>query len=144
MKKISNECLEAIKGFEGFRSDAYKCPAGVWTIGYGHTDGVRCGQKVTQEEAEIYLKKDILPCEHFVNGLGINLNQGQFDSLVDFCYNAGPGNLNKSTLLKKVRADVNDPSIATEFKRWTYGGGKILPGLVKRREWEAKRYFCKI
>ena len=69
-----------------------------------------------------------------------SLGQYQFDAVVSFCFNVGIGKFKKSTLYKKIRADAYDSSIPAEFKKWIYGGGKILPGLVTRREWEAKRY----
>ncbi|MBV3731848.1 lysozyme, partial [Bacteroides thetaiotaomicron] len=78
--------------------------------------------------------------ENQVNALPLHLGQYQFDAVVSFCFNVGIGKFKKSTLYKKIRADAYDSSIPAEFKKWIYGGGKILPGLVTRREWEAKRY----
>ncbi len=139
--KISKECLEAIKEFEGFRGQAYKDPVGIWTIGYGHINGVKQGDKITKEQAEELLLSDVYEFEVYVNSLNLPLNQNQFDALVDFCFNLGPGNLSGSTLLKKIRLNVDDPSIEAEFKRWVHAGRKVLLGLVKRRQWEANRYF---
>lgn len=139
--KISKECLEALKGFEGFRAEAYKCPAGVWTIGYGHTLGVKKGDRITTEQGETLLKEDLAQFERFVKQLGLPLTGVQFDALTDFSFNLGTEALRKSTLLRKIRANPQDPAIRNEFKRWVYAGGKILPGLVKRREWEANHYF---
>lgn len=142
--KVSRECLEAIRGFEGFKAKAYKCPAGVWTIGYGHTKGVRSGQVITEKQAAVLLEGDILPCENFVNALKLDLSQGQFDALVDFCFNLGSAALSGSALLRKIRVNVDDPAIRGEFMRWVHAGGRVLSGLQKRRMWEAQRYFGEV
>ncbi len=139
--KISKECLEAIKRFEGFRAEAYICPGGKWTIGYGHTKGVKSGQKITERAAEVLLEGDLLTYEKFVDDLGLRLNQNQFDALVDFAFNLGVGALAGSTLLRKIRLNKQDPEITGEFQRWTKAGGKVQPGLVNRRQWEADHYF---
>jgi lysozyme len=80
-------------------------------------------------------------CEPAIAEVKVLLTQNQFDALVSFIYNVGTGNFKKSTLRRKVSADPRDPSIAAEFARWNKGGGKVLPGLVKRRAEEAKLYF---
>lgn len=136
----SEKLMNAIKQFEGCHLKAYKCPAGVWTIGWGHTKGVQPGQVITQAQADSLLQGDLLDYVNFVNNLKLKLTQGQFDALVDFAYNCGVGNLNKSTLLRKVRMNSSLTEIQDEFRRWNKGGGKVLPGLVKRREWEAQRF----
>lgn len=138
--RASKVLIEAIKGFESCHLKAYKCPAGVWTIGWGHTKGVKEGQVITQAQADSLLDGDLLSFVTHVNKFGLRLTQGQFDALVDFAYNCGTGNLDKSTLLRKVRVNAPLAEIQAEFRRWNKGGGKILPGLVKRREWEAQRY----
>lgn len=138
--RASNKLLTALKGFESCHLTAYRCPAGVWTIGWGHTKGVREGQVITQAQADSLLECDLLTFVNYVNGLRLNLTQGQFDALVDFAYNCGTGNLEKSTLLRKVRANAPLTEIQTEFRKWNKGGGKVLAGLVKRRAWEAQRY----
>ena len=138
--RASKVLIEAIKGFESCHLKAYKCPAGVWTIGWGHTKGVKEGQAITQAQADSLLDGDLLSFVTHVNKLGLKLSQGQFDALVDFAYNCGTGNLDKSTLLRKVRVNAPLAEIQAEFRRWNKGGGKVLPGLVKRREWEAQRY----
>lgn len=145
MMKASRILVEKIKEFEGFRSTAYKCPAGVLTIGYGHTTGVKQGQKMTKEEADRLLLRDLIPYEAFVDKLNVTSQQHKFDALVDFCYNLGCAALESSTLLKKIRACRPDAEIRAEFERWVYatvGGKKTkLPGLVTRRKWEADRFF---
>ena len=117
-----------IKKFEGLRLKAYVCAAGVCTIGYGHTAGVKPGDVITEAQADAFFESDIRAVENQVN------------AVVSFCFNVGIGKFKKSTLYKKIRADAYGSSIPAEFKKWIYGGGKILPGLVTRREWEAKRY----
>ena len=133
-----------IAGHEGLRLEAYLCPAGVWTIGYGHTKGAKPGMTITRQRAEALLKEDLLTAENTVNRLYLKLNQNQFDALVSFVFNVGSGNFLRSTLLKKIQANANDPSIAEEFNKWNRGGGRVLPGLVKRRQQEAELYFSNI
>ena len=133
--KASNSLIEAIKRFEGFRGTAYRCPAGVWTVGYGHTEG----------EAERQLRRDLAEYEAFVDKLGVTERQNKFDALVDFAYNLGCDALAGSTLLKKIRACAPDAEVRGEFMKWVYatvaGKKRKLEGLVKRRKWEADRFF---
>ena len=133
--------IALIKEFEGLRLKAYKCPGGVWTIGYGHTAGVKPGMVITEAQAEEYLKADLIAFERYLNGLGLALNQNQFDALVSFIYNVGTGNFYSSTILRKVRANPQDNSIMDEFLRWVYSKGRVLPGLQRRRLAEMKLYF---
>lgn len=139
--RTSDIAFEKIQEFEGLRLTAYKCPAGVWTIGYGHTKGVKMGQTITKTQAETLLRGDLLPCEDYVRGLNLELTQGQFDALVDFCFNLGTGALGRSTLLQKIRTKADEQTIRGEFAKWVNAGGVRLQGLVKRRAWEADRYF---
>jgi lysozyme len=141
---MSQAGLDALlKKFEGCKLKAYKCPAGIWTIGYGHTSAagepvVTEGMTITQEEAEAILKRDLAKYEKpVVDLVKVPLTQHQFDVLVDFAYNAGVGNLKTSTLLKKVNAGDFD-AVPTELMKWTKGGGKELPGLVRRRRAESE------
>jgi lysozyme len=135
--------LATVKEFEGLRLKAYKCPAAVWTIGYGHTSAagnpiVTPELVITKEEAEETLARDMEQYEEGVRKyVKVDLTQGQFDALVDFAYNAGVGALAKSTLLKRVNAEKFD-EVPAEFMKWTKGGGKELPGLVRRRRAEVK------
>ena len=99
--KASNSLIEAIKRFEGFRGTAYRCPAGVWTIGYGHTAGVKRGDKMTEGEAERQLRRDLAEYEAFVDKLGVTCQQNKFDALVDFAYNLGCDALEGSTLFEE-------------------------------------------
>ena len=139
--KTSPKGIALIKEVEGLRLKAYKCPGRVWTIGYGHTAGVRPGMVITEAQAEEYLMADLIAFEKHLNGLGLALNQNQFDALVSFIYNVGTGNFSSSTLLRKVRANPLDNSIMDEFLRWVYSKGRVLPGLQRRRLAEMKLYF---
>lgn len=139
--KITEICLEKLKEFEGFRSEAYLDAAGVPTIGYGHTKGVRMGDRITEYCAKEYLLQDIWEAEEAVDQLNIAHTEGQFDALVSFAYNLGIGRLYSSSLLKIIREGGSKRAITREFKRWVYAGGKKLRGLERRREWEAKRFF---
>ena len=141
--QMSPEGINALlKPFEGCKLKAYKCPAGVWTIGYGHTSAagapaVMDGMTITQKQADDILRRDLVQFETAVHEMMHQpLNQNQFDVLVDFAYNAGAGNLRSSTLLKKVNA-ASFNSVPAELMKWTKGGGKELPGLVRRRHAEA-------
>ena len=138
---ISNAGLALIKKYEGCQLKAYKCPAGVWTVGVGHTRGVKEGMTITQEIADKLLQEDIAPTEKALNALKINFRQGQFDALVSFIFNLGIGNFNSSTLKKKIVAGAKDEDIAAEFGKWNKAGGKVLAGLTKRREEEAKLWM---
>lgn len=138
--KASSILIDALKGFEGCKLKAYKCPAGVLTIGYGTTKGVYAGMVISYAEAERLLKKDLEVFESYVNKLGVCKTQGQFDALVDFAYNLGTGNLGSSTLLKYIRANKPTADIQAQFLRWNKAGGKVLAGLTKRRQWEANRW----
>jgi lysozyme len=140
--QISPPAIEyLVKQFEGCKLTAYRCPAGVCTIGYGHTSAagapaVQDGMKITQQQANDILHRDLVKYEIAVQGmLHELLEQHQFDVLVSFAYNAGVGNLKSSTLLKKVNAAQFD-EVPAELMKWTRGDGKILPGLVRRRHAE--------
>lgn len=131
-----------IRKFEGLQLAAYRCPAGVWTIGYGHTSGVVPGMRITASQVEELLAQDVAVAEGIVNDEGLGLRQCQFDALVSFVFNVGGANFRRSTLLSRVKADPNDNSIMDEFLRWVYGGGVVLPGLQKRRLEEMRLYFA--
>ncbi len=146
--KASNNLIELIKKFEGFSAKPYLCPAKVATIGYGNTFYAN-GEKVkltdiaiSEIQAVDLLKDTLKQYEKAVDSYcRDDINQNQFDALVDFAYNCGNGNLKSSTLLKKVNANPNDITIGLEFAKWNKGGGKILNGLVKRRAAESELYF---
>ncbi len=96
---------------------------------------------ITKEQAEEFLRQDIVAVENVVNAECLNLHQCQFDALVSFVFNVGGGNFRKSTLLKKVKVNPDDNSILDEFLRWVYAKGVVLPGLQKRRLAEMRLYF---
>ncbi len=145
--KINAKGIELIKSFEGLKLVAYVCPANVCTIGYGtirypNGNKVKIGDICTLEQAESYLRNDLIQFESSVDALCVDsLNANQFSALVSFCYNLGAGNLKSSTLLKKVNRNPNDKTISQEFKKWNKGGGVVLNGLIKRREAESNLYF---
>ncbi|WP_418894708.1 lysozyme [Limibacterium fermenti] len=145
--KTSTRGIALIKEFEGFRPKAYLCPAGIPTIGYGHTKGVKPGDTISERQGEQFLREDLAASERVINALSLPLSQNQFDALVSFVFNVGSGNFTRSTLLKKVRVNTNDPSIAGEFERWNKarvnGVLTVLPGLVRRRKAESDVYFSK-
>ena len=133
MPKINPAGLELIKHFEGYRGEAYLCPARVWTIGWGTTLGVRRGQKTTPEEAEGFLKRDLEKFEQQVAQLiEVPLTSNQFSALVSFAYNCGAIALKSSTLLKKLNAS-DYLGAAEEFLRWNKVNGKPVAGLTRRR-----------
>lgn len=143
---ISKVGIDLIKSFEGCYLKAYKCPAGVWTIGWGTTEpinGVKPheGMVITQQQADDLLIKNLKAYENAVNKyVTYSINQNQFDALVSFAYNCGNGALKTSTLLKKLNAgDVRGS--ADEFLRWNKSNGKVLNGLTRRREAERKLFL---
>ena len=141
--KASDLLIEKMIEFESLRLTSYKDSVGVWTIGVGHTNGVRQGQTITKEQAMTLLKGDLLPCENFVNSIKEIDTQGKFDALVDFAFNLGVGALKDSTLLKRIRNKESETLIKNEFMKWIHAGGRVEKGLVKRRNWEAMRYSQK-
>ena len=139
--RTSGTLFEKIKEFEGCRLKAYKCPAGVWTIGYGHTEDVKRGDVISKWCADEYLRQDIAEFEREILALNVCKTQGQLDALVDFAFNLGVYRLRHSTLLKLIRRGASRERITKEFMKWVHSGIKVLPGLVKRRQWEANRFF---
>lgn len=124
--------LALIKKFEGCKLQAYLCPAGVPTIGWGHTRDVKLGQRITQHQADVILESDLDVYEENVAELCPGTNENQFSALVSFAYNLGVTNLGSSTLRKKyLRGDL--AGAAAEFGKWVKAKGQVLPGLVARR-----------
>lgn len=142
--KISENGLSLIKRHEGLRLEAYRCPAGVVTIGYGHTRTARIGMVIREEEADRLLRSDVRMAEQVVDATALRtltpLQQNQFDALVSFVFNVGSGNFATSTLRKKVVANPADKSIGDEFEKWVHAGGKKMTGLVNRRKDERELY----
>ena len=139
--------IDLIKHFEGCRLVAYKCQAGIYTIGFGSTfyengSKVKQGDRITQERAESLL---MITANKFASEVRkvvkSPVNEKQFAALVSFAFNLGIGALSKSTLLKLVNANSNDPRIAAEFMKWVNAAGKPLAGLIRRRKAESQLYF---
>lgn len=131
-RTISAAGIALIKRFEGCRLTAYKCAAGVWTIGYGHTSGVHSGQVITQAQADAFLRQDLEKFERYVNStayvpITAQLNDNQFAALVSFAFNCGQGNL------KRLCAGRNTAQIAAAMPKYCTAAGRKLPGLVQRR-----------
>lgn len=131
-RTISAAGIALIKRFEGCRLTAYKCSAGVWTIGYGHTSGVHSGQAITQAQADALLRQDLEKFERYVNStayvpITAQLNENQFAALVSFAFNCGQGNL------KRLCAGRNTVQIAAAMPKYCTAAGRKLPGLVQRR-----------
>ena len=146
--KISNKGLELIKKYEGFKAKPYLCPSSVPTIGYGSTyyeDGTKVkltDPAITQERATELLMALLVSYEKAVDSYCVDtINQNQFDALCSFVYNCGNQALKNSTLLRKVNGNRMNPDITNEFLKWNKGGGRVIPGLSKRRQEEADLYF---
>ena len=153
--QISEKGLQAIIAFEGMELNAYRCPAGIWTIGVGHTgdvDGVPVsqGMKITEGEAMALLREDVRRFEHYLNKqpfLG-RLTQGMFDALVSFIFNVGIASFAASTMRRNLCAGVAREEVAKQFPKWVFGtvNGKKerLTGLVKRREAERQMFLSNV
>lgn len=142
-RRIGQAGLALIKQFEGCRLIAYQCSAGVWTIGYGHTAGVHKGMKITQTQADEYLKQDVAKFEKYVNNPSYvpftdKLNQNQFDALVSFAFNLGQGNVKKLCTGRVMN------QIPSAMQQYCKAAGKTLPGLQRRRKAEAALYNKKV
>ena len=134
-KTTSPRGLRLVKSSETFSPVIYICPAGKPTIGYGHVvrGGVdRFSIPLSREQADALLAEDLAPIEIYLSAVFPSLNQNQFDALASFCFNVGLGAFEKSTLFARLKAG-DLPGAASQFARWVHGGGKVLPGLVKRR-----------
>lgn len=146
--KVSEYAEAVMKEHEGLHLKAYRCPSGVLTIGYGHTRNVKTGQIINKDTAERFFVEDVEAVERLVDRepFAKDLSQGQYDALVSFLFNVKYSSYQTSTLRRKIINNVNDVTIPDEFRRWVYGTDPVtkkkikLPGLVKRREWEASMY----
>ena len=139
--RTSQKGIDLIKKFEGCRLEAYKCPAGIWTIGYGHTKGVKDGMIISREQAKEFLREDLRIFEQAVEAcVKVPLSQNQFDALVSFCYNCGSGALKTSTLLRLLNEGKYSEA-GEQFLRWNKAGGKVLVGLTRRREEERELFL---
>ncbi|MCC8375602.1 lysozyme [Photorhabdus sp. HUG-39] len=139
--QISEKGLKALKGYEGCSLTAYRCPAGVWTIGYGHTRGVKPGDVVTEQQAEQFLLDDLAPVYLTIEAnVKVPLTQGQLDALCSFIFNCGTGAFVRSTLLKKLNAGDYRGAVG-QFMEWNKAGGRVLPGLDARRSSEKTMFL---
>ena len=138
--RASSTLIAAIKKFEGVRLTAYQDSVGVWTIGFGHTAGVKKGDKITEYQAEQFLREDLKKFEAVADKCKRITTQGRYDAILDFIYNLGPAKWNDSTLKKYIEAGKATWEIQEQFLRWVNAGGKKLGGLVTRRIWEANRF----
>lgn len=131
-----SDLLEKVKGFEGFRADAYKCPAGVVTIGYGRTQNVKMGDHTTEAVEELWLITELRNrykvTKQMMQTWGYDLSEEQYLALTDFSYNLGCGKLNQLT--NNGHRSIKE--ISDAILLYNKGGGRVLSGLVKRREWE--------
>lgn len=139
MKPSANAYL-LIKNFEQLQLKSYRCPAGVWTIGYGHTRGVTRNMTITQAQAEEYLRQDVSQVELELAVHHLSLTQNRYDAVVSLIFNIGTAAFAKSTILRKLKANPDDPTIPDEFRRWIYCRGQVLEGLKRRREQEIQLY----
>lgn len=134
----SKACVDLVKSFEGFRAEAYKCPAGVWTVGYGTTENVHPGDVVNEQEAEDLLLNDLTEAAGAIDELvDVPLTQRQYDALASLIYNIGREAFRNSTLLKLLNGGRGIHEVGAQFLRWNKAGGKVLPGLSRRRAAEA-------
>ena len=140
--KISDTLIEKLMEMEGCRLVAYRDAAGIPTIGYGHTSGVRMGDRISVAEAKRLLLQDAEAVMRQVRTLHVARTEAQLEALTSFAFNVGFGRLSRSTLLKTIRRGGSKAAIQREFKRWVYAGGKRLRGLERRRQWEAERFFA--
>lgn len=139
--KTSQEGIDLIKRFEGLRLTAYKCPAGIWTVGYGQTGpNIKQGTTVTLEQAEQLLATALLQYETAVEKYAGKAHQNQFDAMVSLCYNIGLGNFSKSSVARLHKAGQYTGA-ASAFLLWNKGGGIVLAGLVNRRKAERNLYL---
>ena len=137
--------IDLIKQFEGFRPKAYQDSVGVWTIGYGTTringQPVKAGMTITEDQALQLVQQEVNKLWSQIESItNVSLNDNQMNALVDFAYNLGFGSLKNSTLMRLVNQSKFDEA-ANQFPRWVYAGGKVLPGLVKRREAEKQLFI---
>ena len=139
--KTSQEGIDLIKRFEGLRLTAYKCPAGIWTVGYGQTGpNIKQGTTITLEQAEQLLVTSLIQYENAVDKYAGKAHQNQFDAMVSLCYNIGVGNFSKSSVARLHKAGQYTGAAAA-FLLWNKAGGKILAGLVNRRKAERNLYL---
>lgn len=143
-KKISQKGVDLLKELEGFEPQAYKDIAGIWTIGFGFTEDVKEGDTITEEDAELRLKLELIKYESCINKyVARDLNQNQFDALVIFCYNIGTGAFIGSTLCRILNRHEPFEECAKQFLRWNKAAGRVSKGLTNRRIKEMNLFLTK-
>ncbi|MCP1107019.1 lysozyme [Serratia nevei] len=153
---LSARGLSLIKSYEDLRLSSYRDSGGIWTIGYGHSGEVRAGQTISELTALTLLQADVMECEALLHRIiEVPLNQGQFDALVSFLFNVGPGKAgvksglrylksgSPSTLLRLLNAGRYQEA-AEQFPLWAYAGGQRLPGLLRRRREEQRLFLSEM
>jgi lysozyme len=145
-RKINTAGIKILKEFEGLRLNAYQCPAGVWTIGYGCTHQVLPGMSITEAEAEAFLRKELAKFEEGVERIlgHIPLNENQFSALVSLTFNCGLATIEQGKTIRRKLEARDYQGAADGFLLWNQGGGRVLPGLVKRREMERKLFLSEV
>lgn len=139
--KISNEGIALIKKFEGCKLVAYRDSVGIPTIGIGHTRGVKMGMKITEAQAEDFLREDIAYCEKVLNGISTTFTQNEYDALCSWVFNLGVGSFTKSTMYKRIVSKASKESVTDEMVKWVFAGGRSLLGLKRRRVAEANMFI---
>lgn len=146
-RKINSAGIKLVQKFEGLKLSAYTCPAGIWTVGYGHTQGVKKGDKITETEAGKILTQDLTQCgEQIEKCVNVPLNDHQFAALASFVFNVGIGSLKASTLLRRLNNGDYD-CVPSELCKWVKATNPktakkvTLPGLVKRRAAEGQLWL---
>jgi len=142
--RTSPKGIDLIRKYEGLKLKAYQDSVGVWTIGYGHTGDVSPTEEITSDMAYTLLLKDVSKVDETIrNVVTYPLNQNQYDALASFTFNLGSGTLERSSLLSKLNAGDLDGA-SNEFPKWVHAGGKVLPGLVSRREDERSLFLTPV
>jgi len=140
MMKTSKEGVSLLKKFEGCKLRTYLDAVDVPTIAYGRTKDVKIGDICTQQQAEDWLEEELVEYEGYVEkAVTVPLEQNQFDALVSWTYNLGPSNLTRSSMLRVLNASDYD-NVPEQIMRWNKAGGRVLAGLVRRREAEAEMF----
>ncbi|MEP0832037.1 DUF4231 domain-containing protein [Microcoleus sp. AS-A8] len=145
-RKMNAAGMRILKECEGLYLNSYKCPAGVWTIGYGCTKGIRPGMTISEAEAEEMLRKELTEFEKGVERIlsHIPLNENQFSALVSLTYNCGMEPITEGMTIRRKLEARDYRGAAEGFLLWNKGGGRVLPGLVKRREMEKKLFLSEV
>jgi lysozyme len=141
MRELNKASLSLIESFEGLKLSAYQDSVGVWTIGWGHTKGVKRGQKITREEAEGFLREDLAEAAHGVEkAIKVDISDNEFGACVSLAFNIGVGAFAGSSIVRYINRNQFDRA-ADAFLNWNHAGGKVMPGLTRRRQAERKLFL---